>query len=110
MLNSQKTRVETNLTETLDEREVTVGELETVRAEILAMDPKIIELENKIAVEQDAAARTKLETELADLNKQYNALKKKSTERRGIWQRCDKAAGLEERHAPLPIRYCLHLR
>ncbi|OWU86191.1 hypothetical protein ATO6_04910 [Oceanicola sp. 22II-s10i] len=74
VLDSQKTRVETNLTETLDEREVTVGELETVRAEILAMDPKIIELENKIAVEQDAAARTKLETELADLNKQYNAL------------------------------------
>ncbi len=74
VLNQQKGQVETNLSETLDERELTVGELETVRAEIQAMDPKIIELENKISVEQDAAARTKLETELADLNKKYNEL------------------------------------
>lgn len=73
-LNDQKAKVETNLTETLDEREFTVQELENVRAEILAMDPKIIALENKISVTQDAAERTKLETELADLNKAYNAL------------------------------------
>ncbi|UYV37522.1 hypothetical protein N4R57_21795 [Rhodobacteraceae bacterium D3-12] len=74
VLNTQKTQVETNLSETLDEREVTVGELESVRAEIFAMDPKIIELENKISVEQDAAARTKLETELAELNAKYNEM------------------------------------
>ena len=72
ILNEQKASVETNLAGTLDEREVTVGELEALRADILAMDPKIIELENKISVEQDAAARTKLETELAALNGQYN--------------------------------------
>jgi hypothetical protein len=74
LLNEQKDKVEVNLTETLDEREATVGELENVRGEILAMDPKIIELENKISVEQDAAARTKLETELAALNAAYNAM------------------------------------
>jgi hypothetical protein len=74
MLNEQKSRVEVNLTETLADREATVGGLEAVRAEIAAMDPKIIELENKISVEQDAAARTKLETELAALNAKYNAL------------------------------------
>ena len=74
VLNDQKDKVETNLTATLDDREMTVQELEDVRAKILSMDPKIIELENKISVEQDAAARTKLETELADLNKEYNAL------------------------------------
>ncbi len=74
VLNDQKDKVETNLAHTLDERESTVGELEAVRAEILGMDPKIIELENKISVEQDAAARTKLETELAELNAKYNAL------------------------------------
>lgn len=74
MLNEQKTRVEVNLTETLADREATVGGLEAVRAEIAAMDPKIIELENKISVEQDAAARTKLETELAALNAKYNEL------------------------------------
>lgn len=74
MLNSQKTSVEANLSSTLAEREATVGDLESVRAEIAGMDPKIIELENKISVEQDAAARTKLETELAALNTRYNAL------------------------------------
>ena len=72
ILNGEKEKVNTNLSATLDEREATVGELETLRAEITAMDPKIIELENKIAVEQDAAERTKLETELAELNAEYN--------------------------------------
>jgi hypothetical protein len=74
VLEEQKVKVEANLTETLDEREFTVGQLESLRAEILAMDPTIIAVENKIAVEQDAAARTKLETELADLNKAYNEM------------------------------------
>ncbi|PTV96413.1 hypothetical protein C8J27_102207 [Rhodobacter aestuarii] len=74
VLNEQKGKVETNLKATLDEREATVAALEKTRAEILAIDPKIIELENKIAVEQDAAARTRLETELADLNLRYNAM------------------------------------
>ncbi len=74
MLEEQKVKVEVNLTETLDERELTVGELESLRTEIQAMDPKIIALENKIADETDAAARTKLETELADLNTQYNEM------------------------------------
>ncbi|KAA0910265.1 hypothetical protein [Aquicoccus porphyridii] len=73
-LNRQKEQVEANLSETLDEREVTVGALESLRTEIKAMDPKIIELENKIAVEQDAAARTRLETELAQLNAKYNEM------------------------------------
>ncbi len=74
VLNDQKTKVEANLAETLDEREFTVGELEDVKAQIMAADPKIIALEGKIAVEQDAAARTKLETELADMNAKYNEL------------------------------------
>ncbi len=74
VLNDHKGRVEANLTETLTDREVTVGELEGLRAQILAMDPKIIEVENKIGMEQDAAARTKLESALAELNKLYNAM------------------------------------
>ncbi len=74
VLNEQKTRVESNLVGTLDDREFTVGELEAARAEILAMDPKIIALENQISMEQDAAKRTQLETQLADLNVKYNAL------------------------------------
>jgi hypothetical protein len=74
VLEEQREKVQTNLASTLDDREFTVAELEKVRADILGMDPQIIALENKIAVEQDAAARTKLETELADLNGKYNAL------------------------------------
>ena len=74
MLEEQKVKVEGNLTATLDDREFTVQELESLRAEILGMDPAIIELENKISVEQDAAARTKLETELAELNQKYNEM------------------------------------
>jgi hypothetical protein len=72
ILNEQKEKVGANLAETLDDREATVGELESLRAEIMAMDPDIIALEGKISVEQDAAARTKLETELAELNTRYN--------------------------------------
>ena len=74
LLNTQKSRVEVNLGDTLAQRESAVTALEATLAEITAMDPKIIELENKISVEQDAAARTKLETDLAELNARYNAL------------------------------------
>ena len=74
MLEDQKGKVETNLTETLDEREFTVKELEDLKTQIQAMDPKIISVENAIASETDAAKRTALETELADLNAQYNEM------------------------------------
>ncbi|WP_099825161.1 hypothetical protein [Oceaniglobus indicus] len=74
VLNEQKNKVEANLTDTLDEREFTVAELEALRADVMAMDPTIIELENRISVTQDAAERTRLETELADLNTRYNAM------------------------------------
>ncbi len=74
MLEAQKVKVEANLSETLDDREATVSDLEKLRGDILAMDPKIIELENKISVEQDAAARTKLESQLAEMNARYNEM------------------------------------
>jgi predicted nucleic-acid-binding protein len=74
LLNTQKARVEANLGTTLTDREAAVHALEAVRAEVGALDPKIIELENRISVEMDAGTRTKLETELAALNGRYNAL------------------------------------
>jgi chromosome segregation ATPase len=74
LLNVQKGRVEANLGDTLTEREAAVTGLDQVRAEIAAMDPKIIELENKISVEQDASTRTALESDLAGLNARFNAL------------------------------------
>ena len=74
MLEEQKVKVEGNLTETLDEREMTVGELAALQSDIQAMDPKIVALENKIASETDAAKRTALETELAEVNSKYNQM------------------------------------
>ncbi|MCV2871849.1 hypothetical protein OEZ71_06025 [Defluviimonas sp. WL0050] len=74
ILNQHKDKVEANLTETLSDREVTVGELETLRADIQKLDPEIIKIENAISVEQDAAKRTQLESQLAELNKRYNAM------------------------------------
>ncbi len=71
-LNQHKDKVEINLKSTLADRETVVGELEAIKAEILGMDPRIIELENKISMEQDPAARTQLETELAEINARYN--------------------------------------
>ncbi|PLW78124.1 hypothetical protein [Cohaesibacter celericrescens] len=73
-LNEHSTRVEQNLSETLANREQTVTDLESIKSQILKLDPDIIALENKIAVETDAAARTKLETDLAKLNGQFNKL------------------------------------
>ncbi|MDZ5453535.1 hypothetical protein [Labrys sp. ZIDIC5] len=74
VLNDHKSRVEKNLSGTLSDRESTVADLEKIRAQVLAMDPRIIDLENKISMEQDAAARTRLETELAQTNAAYNNL------------------------------------
>ena len=71
-LQTHKERVETNLTQTLVDREAAVNALESLKAELLAMDPQIIELENKISVEQNAGKRAKLESALADLNGKYN--------------------------------------
>ncbi|MDI3336928.1 hypothetical protein QKW60_10945 [Defluviimonas aestuarii] len=74
VLNQHKDKVEANLTETLSEREVTVSTLEGLRADIQKLDPEIIKIENAISVEQDAAKRTQLESQLAELNKRYNAM------------------------------------
>lgn len=73
-LNEQKANVETNLIGTLNERELTLTELETVRMDILSLDPEIITLESKVSVEQDAVARSRLESELAGLNSRYNEM------------------------------------
>jgi len=73
-LGIHKDRVDANLTTTLADREAAVEALETIKAEILALDPTIIALEGKLAVEQDAKARAKLETELAEVNGKYNEL------------------------------------
>ena len=74
VLEEQKTKVEGNLSETLSDREMTVAELESLRADIGNMDPEIIKLENAIASEMDAAKRTALESQLAEANGRYNAM------------------------------------
>ena len=73
-LDMHKERVEANLTLTLAERESAVNALEAIKVDLLALDPKIIALEGKIAVETDAAARSRLESQLAKVNGSYNEL------------------------------------
>ncbi len=75
-LNTHKDRVEANLTVSLDGREAAVELLESIKVQLKDMDPKIIELENQISMEQDAKKRTKLESELAAVNAEYNELAK----------------------------------
>ena len=73
-LHHHKERVDANLTVTLADREAAVDALESIKAELLAMDPQIIALEGKLSVEQDAKARARLETEMAAINSKYNEL------------------------------------
>ena len=74
LLQDQQVKVEGNLSQTLVDREDAVATLESLREQIKAMDPRLIELENRIASTTDPSDRTKLETELANANKDHNAL------------------------------------
>lgn len=74
LLKDQQAKVEANLSQTLTDREGAVAELESLRGRIRAMDPRLIELENKVSTTTDPAERTKLETELANANRDHNEL------------------------------------
>ncbi len=73
-LERHKEQVQSNLATTLTEREAALNKLETVKAELLALDPKIIELEGKLAAETNPKARSLLESQLAAVNSNYNEL------------------------------------
>jgi len=51
-----------------------VETLEQIKAEITALDPTIIELENKLSMATDAKERSKLESELSKVNSRHNEL------------------------------------
>ena len=73
-LEMHKEQVQTNLATTLTDREAAVDALERIKDDLLALDPKIIELEGKLSAETNPKARAILESELAALNSNYNAL------------------------------------
>ena len=73
-LEVHKKQVEANLAKTLTDREASVSKLEAIKADLLALDPKVIELEGKLAAETKPKARALLESQLAALNSQYNEL------------------------------------
>ncbi|MEM7727691.1 MAG: hypothetical protein AAF311_00280 [Pseudomonadota bacterium] len=73
-LGRHKTQVEGNLQKTLADREAALDTLEQIKGEITALDPQIIELENKLSVATDAKERARLESELATLNSRHNEL------------------------------------
>lgn len=73
-LGRHKNQVENNLQKTLADREAAVTTLEQIKDEIKALDPTIIELENKLSMATDAKERSKLESELATINSRHNEL------------------------------------
>lgn len=73
-LGRHKNQVESNLQKTLADREAAVETLEQIKAEITALDPQIIELENKLSVATDAKERSQLESQLAEVNSRHNEL------------------------------------
>ncbi|GLQ21615.1 hypothetical protein ACFFUB_09670 [Algimonas porphyrae] len=73
-LGRHKNQVEGNLQKTLADREAAVETLEQIKTEITALDPQIIELENKLSVATDAKERSKLESQLATVNSRHNEL------------------------------------
>ena len=73
-LGHHRTKVEGNLQKTLTDREAAVETLEQIKGEIQALDPQIIELENKLSVATDAKERARLESELASVNSRHNEL------------------------------------
>jgi predicted nucleic acid-binding Zn-ribbon protein len=73
-LGRHKNQVEGNLQRTLADREAAVETLEQIKSEITALDPTIIELENKLSMATDAKERSKLESELSKVNSRHNEL------------------------------------
>ena len=73
-LHMHRDQVQGNLASSLTEREAAVTQLEQIKAELLALDPKTIELENKLAAETNPKARAQLESELAAINSNFNEL------------------------------------
>ncbi len=73
-LEGHKEQVQANLATTLTDREAAVNALEQIKADLLALDPRIIELEGKLAATTAPKARSVIESELAAVNSQYNEL------------------------------------
>jgi len=73
-LGRHKNQVEGNLERTLIDREAAVETLEQIKGEITALDPTIIELENKLSMATDAKERSRLESELSKVNSRHNEL------------------------------------
>jgi len=73
-LGRHKNQVEGNLQKTLTDREAAVTVLEEIKGEIQALDPQLIELENKLSVVNSPKERAQLEAELAKMNARHNEL------------------------------------
>lgn len=75
ILTQQLEKGSTNLKFTIASRQQAVEDLEGVKTKINAMDPDIMELENKVDSETDPVSRTKLEDELAAMSHEQQELK-----------------------------------
>ena len=101
-LHMHRDKVEGNLASSLTEREAAVSQLEQIKAELLALDPKTIELENKLAAETNAKARSRLESELAALNSNYNELAQAEQVKLAESQTLERYIAVSYTHLTLP--------
>lgn len=73
LLQTQHTESEQSLKSVIESRQGTIQGLTDVQARINELNPKLMDIENRIASSTDVAERTNLEAERSQLATQYNA-------------------------------------
>ncbi len=71
---------EASLTQVIERRKTTMGNLEAVQKRIMELNPLLLDIENKIAASTDQKARTQLDGERAKLATEYNEKQAKEQE------------------------------
>ena len=73
LLESQHSESEQSLRSVISSRQNTIASLEAVKARVNDLNPKLMEIENRIASSTDVTERTNLEAERSRLATEYNA-------------------------------------
>lgn len=71
---------EASLIQVIERRKMTIASLETTQKRIDALNPMLLDIENKIAASTDQSARTELEGERSKLATEYNQAQAKEQE------------------------------
>lgn len=80
VLNERYATSERSLREVIERRERTMSELEAAQARIEELNPRLMDVENRISASTSQSERTALESERSELATQYNASQAKEQE------------------------------